>query len=109
MPFDSIRTTNKILTIFLVVVALYVLKVLSFIFVPFMFAVFIALVYALIDGFINEVARTGDDCGYNDIVVGLYGLKIPVFGQKFCREKYFTRKSTKNLDWLLPLCKSSGD
>jgi predicted PurR-regulated permease PerM len=45
MPFDSIRTTNKILTIFLVVVALYVLKVLSFIFVPFMFAVFIALVF----------------------------------------------------------------
>jgi len=37
--------TNKILLIFLVVISLYVLKVLTFIFVPFMFAVFIALVF----------------------------------------------------------------
>jgi AI-2 transport protein TqsA len=45
MSIDTIRTTNKILIIFLVVVALYVLKLLSFIFAPFMFAVFIALVF----------------------------------------------------------------
>jgi predicted PurR-regulated permease PerM len=45
MIANQIRTTNKILFILLVVVALYVLKVLTFIFAPLMFAVFIALVF----------------------------------------------------------------
>ena len=45
MNIDSIRFTNKILLIFAVVLALYILKVLSFIFVPLAFACFLSIMF----------------------------------------------------------------
>ena len=45
MGVDSIRFTNKILLIFAVVLALYILKVLSFIFVPLAFACFFSIMF----------------------------------------------------------------
>jgi AI-2 transport protein TqsA len=45
MMLQEIKTTNKILLIFLAALALYVLKILAFIFIPLMFALFIALVF----------------------------------------------------------------
>ena len=45
MGIDSIRFTNKILLIFAVVLALYILKVLSFIFVPLAFACFFSIMF----------------------------------------------------------------
>lgn len=42
---DSIKFTNKILLIFAVVLGLYILKVLSFIFVPLAFACFISILF----------------------------------------------------------------
>lgn len=45
MNIDSIRFTNKILLIFAVVLALYILKVLSFIFVPLAFACFFSIMF----------------------------------------------------------------
>ena len=45
MSIDSIRFTNKILLIFAVVLALYILKVLSFIFVPLAFACFFSIMF----------------------------------------------------------------
>ena len=45
MDIDSIRLTNKILLIFAVVLALYILKVLSFIFVPLAFACFFSIMF----------------------------------------------------------------
>ena len=45
MGIDSIRFTNKILLIFAVVLGLYILKVLSFIFVPLAFACFFSIMF----------------------------------------------------------------
>ena len=45
MGIESIRFTNKILLIFAVVLALYLLKVLSFIFVPLAFACFFSIMF----------------------------------------------------------------
>jgi AI-2 transport protein TqsA len=45
MIIQQIKTTNKILLIFLAALVLYVLKILAFIFIPLMFALFIALVF----------------------------------------------------------------
>ncbi len=45
MGIESIRFTNKILLIFAVVLALYILKVLSFIFVPLAFACFFSIMF----------------------------------------------------------------
>lgn len=45
MKMDSLAVTNKLLLCLVVPLVFYILKVLSFIFVPFMFAVFIALLF----------------------------------------------------------------
>ena len=45
MKINDLATTNKLLLCLVVPVVFYILKVLSFIFVPFMFAVFIALLF----------------------------------------------------------------
>ncbi len=45
MKLNDLATTNRLLLILVIPVAFYILQVLSFIFIPLMFAIFIALLF----------------------------------------------------------------
>lgn len=115
MNFNTISATNKLLLIMVIALSFYVLKVLSFIFIPFMFATFAAILFMPFMRWLHKkninkyISLTFSLLIISLIVVAAIGLvKITSNELLAGREEFYTQLDYKIGETIAPYAESLG-